>query len=408
MPGDWIKKVDFLLIFSTLGLIVYGIIALYSSSQPAFVSGRGTNYFLLQIIWVGMGVTVAAIVFFLPNKWIYQSAYWFYGFSILALLLVLFFGKTGLGATRWLKLGFLRFQPSELAKFASLLALARFLSNKYVDVNRIRDFAIAMLIVFLPFVLVLRQPDLGTSLVFLVMILPVLYWAGLKPGNLFLIVMPVVVLLSSFNFYTFLAAMLILTLFLFWKRRNILLKVLAFVGNVSIGIVTPIIWQHLKPYQQQRIKIFWKPEADPLGAGYQIIQSKVAIGSGGLFGKGFLHGSQTQLRFLPEQHTDFIFAVIGEEFGFVGVMIGILLFAVFLMRCVKIASLTKNPFNSIVGIGVSTIVGFQMAVNIGMTVGLLPVTGLPLPFISYGGSAMLINLLMVGVLLNIYRNRFKY
>jgi rod shape determining protein RodA len=168
------------------------------------------------------------------------------------------------------------------------------------------------------------------------------------------------------------------------------------------------LWNNLREYQQQRIKIFLNPEADPLGAGYQIIQSKVAIGSGGLLGKGFLNGTQTQLRFLPEQHTDFIFAVIGEEFGFIGVFIGLLLFTIFLVNAVKIANMQKSRFNSIVAIGIVTLIGFHMIVNIGMTIGLLPVTGLPLPFISYGGSAMLLNLSLVGLLLNFYRNRYNY
>ena len=175
-----------------------------------------------------------------------------------------------------------------------------------------------------------------------------------------------------------------------------------------MGLLTPVLWNHLKPYQKNRIKIFLNPEADPRGAGYQIIQSKVAIGSGGGLGKGFMQGSQTQLRFLPEQHTDFIYAVIGEEFGFLGALLGLILFFLLLIRGVKIATMVRNRFNSIVAIGIVTIIAFHTIINLGMTVGLLPVTGLPLPFISYGGSSLLTNMIMVGILLNYYKNRYEY
>jgi rod shape determining protein RodA len=185
-------------------------------------------------------------------------------------------------------------------------------------------------------------------------------------------------------------------------------SIVNFLANISMGLITPVLWNHLKSYQRNRIKIFLNPEADPKGAGYQIIQSKVAIGSGGFTGKGFLQGSQTQLRFLPEQHTDFIFAVIGEEFGFLGVLIGLIFFFVFLMRGIFIATIVKSRFNSIVSVGIVTVLAFHVIVNIGMTIGLFPVTGLPLPFLSYGGSALLTNMVMAGILLNFYKNRYEY
>ncbi|MCB0288715.1 MAG: rod shape-determining protein RodA, partial [Calditrichaeota bacterium] len=178
--------------------------------------------------------------------------------------------------------------------------------------------------------------------------------------------------------------------------------------TVSLWFIRSFFWNQLKDYQKQRITTFWNPEADPLGSGYQIIQSKVAIGSGGLLGKGFLQGSQTQLRFLPEQHTDFIFAVIGEEFGFLGVLLTLAIFTVLLVRIVHASNMYRSEFSSVIGIGIATIIGFHMFVNVGMTIGLAPVTGLPLPFISYGGSALLSNLLMIGFLLNFYRHRYEY
>ncbi len=403
-----VKKMDFILLGAVLGLVIVGLVALYSSSHTAMAQGTGTNYFAKQLAWASMGFILAFIVYFLPHRWIYESAYVLYGISVILLLFVLFFGSTGYGAERWLRLGPVKLQPSEFAKLSTILALARYLSDDRIDLNRVKDFLIGALIVFVPFALIIKEPDLGTSLVFAAMALPMFYWAGLKGTNLLLIVAPVFVLFASFHFYAFLSLMILLVGYLIYFRRSNFVLILNFISNIVVGLITPFLWNHLKPYQQNRIKIFLNPESDPRGAGYQIIQSKVAIGSGGADGKGFMHGSQTQLRFLPEQHTDFIFAVIGEEFGLLGVTIGLLLFLVLLLRGVKIASLIKNRFNSIVAIGIVTVIAFHAIINIGMTIGLLPVTGLPLPFVSYGGSAMLTNLVMVGVLLNYYKNRFEY
>jgi len=257
-------------------------------------------------------------------------------------------------------------------------------------------------------VLIVRQPDLGTSLVFIAIALPMFYWAGLKEGNLILIITPLIVVFASFQFYTFLFVMVLLMVYLILSKRNIHLIIFNFIFNILMGLITPVLWNHLQPYQKNRIKIFLNPEADPKGAGYQIIQSKVAIGSGGFTGRGFLQGSQTQLRFLPEQHTDFIYAVIGEEFGFLGVLVGLILFLTLFLRGIYIATLMRNRFNSIVTIGIITILAFHTIINIGMTIGLLPVTGLPLPFLSYGGSALTTDFIMIGILLNFYKNRFEY
>jgi rod shape determining protein RodA len=202
--------------------------------------------------------------------------------------------------------------------------------------------------------------------------------------------------------------MILIVFYLFYIKPPVVLRIAYFILNIAIGLVTPLLWNQLKDYQKQRITTFWNPEADPLGAGYQIIQSKVAIGSGGFLGKGFLQGSQTQLRFLPEQHTDFIFAVIGEEFGFIGILFGLVLFTIFLFRIIRMANVYKNHFSSIFAIGAVTIIAFHMFVNMGMTIGIFPVTGLPLPFVSYGGSALITNMIIVGIILNFYRYRFEY
>lgn len=404
MIGNWFRKLDYWIIFSVLGLLTLSLLALYSSTAAS----GGANYFKYQCFWIGIGLFLMVVASLLPSRWIFFSAYWIYGLALIALVAVIFFGSTGYGATRWIRIGFLRFQPSELAKIATILAVSRFLSSDRIQINKIKDFGIATLIIFLPFLLIVGQPDLGTALVFAAMALPIYLWAGLATTNVILIVAPFIVLLASFQYISFFLVMILLSLFLFLIRKSVVVKAINFILNISVGLITPVIWNQLKDYQKQRIRIFWKPESDPLGAGYQVIQSKVAIGSGGFFGKGFLKGSQTQLRFLPEQHTDFIYAVIGEEFGWLGVFGGILLFSILLLRCVIIASQVKNKFSSLCAIGIGTVIGFHMLVNMGMTIGLLPVTGLPLPFISYGGSAMITNLIMVGLLLNFYRNRFEY
>jgi rod shape determining protein RodA len=408
MLTERIKSLDGILILSTLGLIILGLVALYSSSMPLVDTGKEGGYFLSQLKWVLLGVGIMLFITYSPNRLLYGLSYILYGLSIIFLVMVIFWGKEGYGATRWLRFGPLGFQPSEYAKVATLLAVSRYLSDERLDINRIKTFAIASALILLPCILIIRQPDLGTGLVYAVMILPVSFWAGLRTENLVLIVIPVLTLFASFNFMLFLFVMVLIVVYLFYIKPPVFLRLLYFILNILIGLLTPLLWNQLKDYQKQRITTFWNPESDPLGAGYQIIQSKVAIGSGGFLGKGFLEGSQTQLRFLPEQHTDFIFAVIGEEFGFIGVLIGLILFAVFLFRIVHLANAYKSYFSSIFAIGAVTVLGSYMFVNIGMTIGLFPVTGLPLPFVSYGGSSLLTNMAIVGILLNFYRFRFEY
>lgn len=409
MFNRWYQRADILVIISVAGLLIMGFLALYSSSYSIHQqSANGLIYFKSQLIWFFIGLIVLGAILLIPPRVFYEYSYGIYFITLILLVTVLFVNSGGNGARRWINLGFIGFQPSELAKIAILLAIARYLSNDNLNLNNFKDFFSATLFFIPPFLLVLKQPDLGTALVFLVLVLPIFYWAGLKGGNVFLFIAPLIVLAASFNFYLFLITMLIIVGYLYYAKRSLITGTAVFLINIFVGLITPVLWNNLRDYQQQRIKIFLNPEADPLGAGYQIIQSKVAIGAGGLLGKGFLNGTQTQLRFLPEQHTDFIFAVIGEEFGFLGVFIGLLLFAILLVNAIRIANMQKSKFNSIVAIGIVTLIGFHMIVNIGMTIGLLPVTGLPLPFISYGGSAMVLNLSLVGLLLNFYRNRYNY
>ncbi len=402
------KKLDIILLLCIFGLLTLGLLALYSSSNTALEQGIGANYFIKQSVWVVIGLIILIGIYFLPLRWILDSAYLLYGISILLIIFVIFFGNKGQGAERWLNFGPISFQPSEFAKLATILAVAKFISKDDIDLNSVKDFSVSAFFFILPFILIIRQPDLGTAMVFCAMALPMLYWAGLRFSNLFLILMPFFIMLASFQFYTFLILMVILVSYLLYSKRSQVFVIVNFLVNIFMGLITPVLWNNLKPYQKDRIKIFINPEADPQGAGYQIIQSKVAIGSGGLFGKGFMQGSQTQLRFLPEQHTDFICAVIGEEFGFIGILIGLILYVTLFIRGIQIAGMVKNKNCSIVAIGIVTVLSFHVLINIGMTIGLFPVTGLPLPFISYGGSSLLTNIIMIGILMNIFKNRYEY
>ncbi len=398
------QKYDYITLSLTLLLVAIGCIAIYSATASAQIDGNG--FFARQLLWSLVGVVVMIAVSLISIKYINRIAYGFYGFTLFLLLLVLVVGKAGQGAERWFVLGPIHIQPSELAKLATILAVGKYLSDKYADVNKFKYFALSVTLILLPFLLIARQPDLGTALVFLALIIPLLYWAGLNWFNIFIILTPLLTMLLSFNFWAFMILMLSIVVVLILSARKPIILVAVFLMNIGVGIATPFLWGQLRPYQQQRIITFINPEKDPKGAGYQIIQSQVAIGSGGVWGKGYLKGSQTHLRFLPAQHTDFIFSVIGEEFGFIGAVSILLIFLLLILRCIHIASAIRGQFESMVIIGIATVILFHLIINVGMTIGVAPVTGLPLPFLSYGGSSLVSNLMMMGVVLNISRNKF--
>jgi rod shape determining protein RodA len=381
-----------------------GCFAIYSATYSATPDENG--FFSRQMMWCVLGILVMIGVSLISLKVINRFVYWFYIFCLFLLLLVLFVGKVGQGAERWLIVGPVHVQPSELAKLATILAVSKYLSDKYADVNKFKYFTVAVAIILLPFILIARQPDLGTALVFLALIIPLLYWAGLNWFNIFTILTPLLTMILSFNFWAFMILMISIVVVLAYSRRKPIILVAVFLLNIGVGIATPYLWNQLRPYQQQRILTFVNPEKDPKGAGYQIIQSQVAIGSGGIWGKGYLEGSQTHLRFLPAQHTDFIFSVIGEEFGFIGASLILLVFLMLILRFIHIAAMIRGQFESLTIIGIVTVLFFHTVINIGMTIGMAPVTGLPLPFLSYGGSSLVVNLMMVGVVLNISRNKF--
>ena len=397
-------KYDYLTLILILALVGVGAIAIYSATSVADVDTN--NFFVRQILWAVLGTIVMITVSFIPLRVINRFTYWFYGSALFFLLLVYAVGKVGQGAERWLILGPIHIQPSEFAKLATVLAVSKFLSDKYADINRLKYFLISVGVILVPFILIARQPDLGTSLVFLALVIPVLFWAGLNWFSIFTILTPLLTMILSFNFFSFLFLMLTITIVLILSGKKPIILVSVFLLNIVVGIITPFLWDQLRPYQQQRILTFMSPEQDPKGAGYQIIQSQVAIGSGGIWGKGYMNGTQTHLRFLPAQHTDFIFSVIGEEFGFFGVSVILLIFMLLIIRLIAIASAIRQSFESMTVIGIATIILVHVIINIGMTIGMAPITGLPLPFLSYGGSSLMANLMMMGIVLNI--SRVKY
>ena len=398
------QKYDYITFVLILILLTFGCIAIFSATSSASTDENG--YFIKQLLWCIVGIMVMVGTSLISLKVINRSAYWFYGFALFLLLLVLLVGKAGQGAERWLAVGPIHIQPSELAKLATILAVSKFLSDKYADVNKIRYFTLSAGLILFPFILIARQPDLGTALVFLALIIPFLYWAGLNWFYIFTLLTPLLTMILSFNFWAFMIWMISITLVLAYSRRKVIILVGVFLLNIGVGIATPNLWGQLRPYQQQRILTFISPEKDPKGSGYQIIQSQVAIGSGGIWGKGYLKGSQTHLRFLPAQHTDFIFSVIGEEFGFIGSSFILLVFLILILRFIHIAAAIRGQFESMTIIGITTVIFFHTVINIGMTIGMAPVTGLPLPFLSYGGSSLVVNMMMMGVILNISRNKF--
>ena len=380
-----------------------GITMIYSATYNWEIGAAGSVY-QKQIVWAVVASLALVLAAVIPLKFYYALAYIIYGAAILLLVLVL-----ELGDRRWFNLGPVHIQPSELAKIATVVALARYLCRRNLNLDRVRTFVVPLFLVGLPAALVYKQPDLGTALVFGAIILPVLFWAGLRPLNLFFIISPALSLICAFHSLALGILLLLLTAAIFVARPR-LVTILALVGiNLTVAVGAPYLWGHkLHDYQKQRILTFLNPDMDKLGGGYQVIQSKVAIGSGGLRGKGFLQGTQTKLAFLPEQHTDFVFSVIGEELGFAGAITVLALFLFIVWRATQIAVLSKSRFSSLVAVGLTSILVFHIFVNIGMTIGVMPVTGLPLPFLSYGGSTLAVNMILVGLLLNIHAHRHEH
>jgi rod shape determining protein RodA len=407
MPGPVrlklrVPAIDLSLAAATLALIVIGLLTVYSATS---VPGAHEGLWIKQLQWAGLAILAAWIAAAVPYR-VYEALAWpFYGVSLLLLAAVLVMGTTAMGAKRWLDLGPIHFQPSEIAKIATVLLLARLLDDPKLDLRRIRYWLPPIVLTLVPFALVAKEPDLGTSLSFPVLVVAMYYWAGLGMRSLLLALSPV------FN-----VAMFFVTGSLWWfaglfvallvaARPRIPTLILVLVLNGAVAYSVPHIWDHMHDYQKRRIETFLDPSRDPYGAGYQIIQSKIAIGSGGVVGKGYLKGSQKALAYLPMRHTDFIYSVVGEEVGLLGALTVVLLYALVIIRGFRLAVTCRNGFASLMAVGIVTAFFYHIMVNMLMTVGWAPVTGLPLPLISYGGTALVVNGIQIGMLQNVALRR---
>lgn len=396
-------KFDFIVFFSVIALILIGLVAIYSATN-AHPTAQGN--FQKQYITAIISLILFFVAYFIPYKTYRFLALPSYVGSLLLLVLVLFIGKTIYGAKSWISFGPIGFQPSEFAKIGVILFFAYYLAKQRKNPNNLKEFISIAFFGIIPIILILLEPDMGTAIVYIAITSVILFWSGIDLFWFFLVLSPFVVVFASlFSLSAFILAILILVTLLVYFKKNIFVNASIFIMNISAAYLFDYGMNFLQPHQQKRIETFINPSSDPLGAGYNILQTKVAIGSGGLIGKGFLQGNQTQLRFIPEQWTDFIYCVIGEEFGFIGSALVITLFLILFARLLYIAVHTKNRFGSMFVIGNLALLFTHFAINIGMNLGVAPVIGLPLPFMSYGGSSLLVNMLLIGITLNLYKNR---
>jgi rod shape determining protein RodA len=364
--------------------------------------------------FIGVAIVAATIILTLDYKIYDTLAYPIWGIFIFFLIIVMIFAREVNGAKSWLEFGPFRFQPSEFTKFATALALAKYVSKPSFRIGKLKDAFFLVLFIGLPTVLIIAQGDMGTAMVFSIFVL-VLFREGMSPIPLVLGVVSAVIFLLALmvqnDFYFWIPIATITGLLAYFNRKSIKQVVLM----VSIGILVVTMYHSvgyafdnlLKPHMQNRIMVLLNPNSDPLGAGWNVTQSKIAIGSGGLTGKGYLNGTQTKFDFVPEQSTDFIFCTIGEEQGWIGSMILIILFTALLLRITQIAERQKWRFARVYGYSVATILFFHFTVNIAMTIGLFPVIGIPLPFFSYGGSSLISFTVLVFILLALDANRMQ-
>ena len=352
-----LRRIDFPLLIASLAIIIYSLIVI-SSATHVNTPGEERYWFVQrQGIFALVNVAIAVLFLNFDYRGLQQYGTKLYIFNLIMLVAVMFVGQTALGAQRWIQIGPISLQPSEFSKLIMIVCLASILEQRIGQLNSFQDLLPIAAYVGLPFILVLKQPDLGTSLVFMAIFLGMIIVCGIRWRILF--------------------------------------------GLCVAGIASmPIIWQFMKDYQKMRIMVFLDPNVDPLGSGYHIIQSKIAIGSGMLFGKGLFQGTQSQLNFLPENHTDFIFAVVGEEFGFVGAVILLLLYLIVFWRGLQIARSASDVFGRLLAVGITSMLAFHVLVNVGMTTGIMPVTGIPLPLMSYGVSALTTDILAIAILMN--------
>jgi len=382
-------------------LIIFGLITLYSiSSDPLSVNSS----FMRQIIFIIFSLVIFFILSQIDIKTIHDNSTLIYIFSFL-LCFIPFFLPAVENTYRWIDLGFFYIQPGEYLKCATIILIAKYLSNHQLEVKESYIVIIPILIALLSSFLVLNQPDLGTAVIIFAPVLPMMLWAGVNGFTLFLLVAPLITIIAASNNMIFnIWGVLMFIIFLSFQG-NFLKKIMIYFANIFAGLLFPFFWNDfLNGYQRQRFVDFLNPDLDPMGSSYHIIQSITAIGSGGLFGKGWGEGSQTQLKFLPVQESDFILSVIAEEFGFFGITLIMLLFFMLIKTLLDIAFRLSDYFSSLVIVGLTSILFSHIFINSAMTIGLMPVKGLPTPFVSAGGSFMLLCFIILSLVSNLSKN----
>ena len=425
-------RFDFYLFLVMVLLIAIGCLMIYSA---IYGTPSKNPLYARQGLYALLGMAVVIVIMGINYQLFNQYGKWIYLFSLLLLVVVLFFGKSVRGARSWIPMGNFTFQPAEFAKLGLIIVLAQYLTNYPEGVKRISGLIIPFLLTLAPVALIILQPDPGSALVFLAIFLAMLYLGGariiylvsfismgilalgiplllaLDPRNKTFLPRIFSNLSSTFGFIIIVVGVIGFISYILSRLKfrvgvnHFLFASLVFCGGIVLSYPLRFF---LKEYQKMRLVSFIKPSIDPLGAGYHIIQSQISIGSGGFLGKGLLAGTQGKLGFLPAQHTDFIFSLLSEEMGFLGAAFLILLFSILLLRGIRIASLARDRFGSLLAGGIIALFVFQITVNLGMNMGIMPITGLPLPFVSYGGSALITFMAGVGILLNIYSHRFMY
>lgn len=395
---------DYPLVVLALLLSAFGIAMVYSAGQTDYPTVVA-ELWRRQLAFLALAMVASWVVSRASSRVLDFLTVPAYVGSCVVLLVLIFIGKGGLGASNnhsWLAIGGVKLgQPSELAKITVVLMLARVLSDRKEAPDALVELLPSALVVGVPWILIMLQPDLGTGIVFAGIYFAMLFWRGVSWQLLTLLASPVISLVLAFNTGIWGAWFLLILALVLWYKPQVVEGVVVVLANLAFGVAAPILWDKLNPFQQGRLKVFLDASADPLRASYHVIQSQVAIGSGGWFGKGFTEGSQKRLAFLPAQHTDFIWSVVGEELGFFGVTIALTLFFVLFLRCTRVAARATDSFSSLVAFGLVSIWITHLIENVGMTLNLMPVTGIPLPFFSYGGSFLLASWISVGILVRL-------
>ncbi|HHW20599.1 MAG TPA: rod shape-determining protein RodA [Thermodesulfovibrio thiophilus] len=363
-----LEHFDWITFCIVLFICIIGILTIYSATRPPLDEGESPPFYIKQLIW--LLIAIMTLVIFVTFDYVKIKKYWLilYIIGISLLIIVLFMGKTAMGAKRWINLGFFSFQPSEIFKIIFIISISAFLENKESPLSAKDTLKTLIIFGIIPFLLIMKQPDLGTAILILTITIIMIIYKGLTIRLLILFL-----------------SLCITSIVFLWE----------------------ILWAGLKEYQKNRLIAFIDPSIDPRGIGYNIMQSVITVGSGGLFGKGFLEGTQGPLKFLPERHTDFIFPIFSEEWGFIGCLILLALYFTVFIRCFQTSVIAKNSFGKLLAIGFTSIFVLYFFINIGMTLGIMPVVGIPLPFMSYGGTTLLANFTGIALVINVRMRRFE-